>query len=286
MNAIEILSRRSKPFLVTLGLLLVASLAILNYLSGPAVSFLIFYIAPIFLTAWFVGRRAGLLMCAASGLSWIVVAELRWDHYSSRAVPYWNVAVMLGFIVILTHIVSAFKRSHEKERELARTDYLTGAFNFRSFAEMAEFEINRARRNNQPFTVAYMDVDDFKIVNDRYGHSTGDRLLKSVAETIRRDVRAVDMVARLGGDEFAILMPETGTGAAEIVMRRVRRNLLEVARQNDWPVSFSLGVVTWDFPPANVDEMLRAADGLMYVAKRNGKNRILHKVWSIPATAA
>ncbi|HEX5708333.1 MAG TPA: diguanylate cyclase [Pyrinomonadaceae bacterium] len=286
INAIEILGRRSKAFLVTLALVLVAALGVLNYLSGPKVSFLIFYIAPVFLTAWFVGRRAGLLMCAASGLSWVVVAELTAGQYSSRAVPYWNAAVTLGFIVTLTLVVAAFKRSHEKERELARTDYLTGAFNGRSFAEMAEAEINRSRRNLLPFTVVYMDVDNFKLVNDRDGHSTGDRLLRVVAETIRQNVRAIDVVARLGGDEFAVLLPETDDSAAEIVIRRVRRQLLEAARENSWPVTFSLGVVTWDVPPASLDEMLRAADGLMYAAKRNGKNRILHKVWSAPATAA
>ncbi len=225
-------------------------------------------------------------MCAASGLSWVVVSELTKDNYSSRAVPYWNVAVTLGFIVTLTLVVAAFKRSHEKERELARTDYLTGAYNGRSFSEMAEAEINRARRNQLPFTVFYMDVDDFKLVNDRDGHSTGDRLLRVVAETIRKSVRSVDVVARLGGDEFAVLLPETDMCAAEVVIRRVRRQLLEAARENRWPVTFSIGVVTWDAPPASLDEMLRAADGLMYTAKRNGKNRILHKVWSAPATAA
>ncbi|HYN86864.1 MAG TPA: GGDEF domain-containing protein [Pyrinomonadaceae bacterium] len=286
LNAIEILGRRSKAFLVTVALLVVAALAVLNYLSGPDVSFLIFYIAPVFLTAWFVGRRAGLLMCACVGLTWFVVAELTSDHYSSRAVPFWNAAVTLGFIVTLTLVVAAFKRSHEKERELARTDYLTGAFNGRAFAEAAEAEINRARRNLLPFTVFYMDVDDFKLVNDRDGHSTGDRLLRVVAETIRESVRTIDVVARLGGDEFAVLLPETDGGAAEVVIRRVRRQLTEAARAEGWPVTFSLGVVTWDVPPASLDEMLRAADGLMYAAKRNGKNRILHKIWSAPATAA
>ena len=127
-----------------------------------------------------------------------------------------------------------------------------------------------------------MDVDDFKLVNDRHGHSAGDRLLRNVAEAIRKDVREFDLVSRIGGDEFVILMPETGEHAARAVVRRVRRRLLEVVRAKGWPVTFSIGVVTWDAPPASVDEMLREADDLMYSAKRGGKNAVRHKVSNAP----
>jgi diguanylate cyclase (GGDEF)-like protein len=173
-----------------------------------------------------------------------------------------------------------------QERELARTDYLTGAVNGRSFAELAEAEINRARRNEHPFSVAFMDVDDFKLVNDREGHSAGDRLLQLVSDTIRHNVRNVDTVARLGGDEFAVLMPETGDDAAQVVIRRVRRELLDVVKRRGWPVTFSVGVVTWDIPPTSVDDVLRAADDLMYTAKRLGKNTVRHTNANKPANAA
>ena len=286
MNAIGFLNRRSKPFLVTTGLVLVAALGLLDYLSGPDVSFFIFYIAPVFLGVWFVSRRAGLLMCLASALSWGLVAELTAAHYSTRAVPYWNAAVRLGFLVTFTLVVSALKRAHEHEREMARTDYLTGAVNFRHFTELAAVEVNRAQRHEHPFSVAFMDVDDFKIVNDRFGHTAGDELLRATAETIRSGVRSIDVVARLGGDEFAVLLPETGAEAAEIVVRRLRRSLLELARERRLPVTFSIGVVTWDTPPASAGEMLKAADRLMYSAKRGGKNRIRHETWSAPANAA
>jgi diguanylate cyclase (GGDEF)-like protein len=129
-------------------------------------------------------------------------------------------------------------------------------------------------------------VDDFKQVNDHLGHSAGDRLLRTVADTIRENVRGIDVVARLGGDEFAILMPETDGAAAGVVVRRVRRRLLDAARAGGWPVTFSIGVVTFDTPPASCDEMLQAADDLMYAAKRHGKNAIRQRVAARPATAA
>ena len=131
-----------------------------------------------------------------------------------------------------------------------------------------------------------MDVDDFKLVNDRLGNSAGDRLLRLVADTVRANVRTVDVVARLGGGEFAVLMPETDDRAAQVVLRRARRQLLEAAQREGWPVTFSAGLITWVEPPASADETLRAADELMYAAKRHGKNSVRHTVSPRPSHAA
>jgi diguanylate cyclase (GGDEF)-like protein len=280
------IERRSRPFVVTAALLLVSLLGALDYLNGPDVSLLIFYGAPVFVAAWYVGRGAGFAACAASGLAWFAVAHMTSEHYASPLIAYWNAFVRLGSIVVLAHLVASFRTSLAKERELARTDYLTGAFNGRSFAEAAGGEIERARRHGHTFSVAFLDVDDFKLVNDRLGHSAGDRLLMLVADTLRANVRAVDVVARLGGDEFAVLMPETDERSSELMLRRVRRQLLEAARDKGWPVTFSAGLITWVEPPAGVDEMLRAADELMYAAKRHGKNAVRHAVSPRPAHAA
>ncbi|MDT7809980.1 MAG: hypothetical protein QOJ70_3793 [Acidobacteriota bacterium] len=280
------LERRSRRFVITAALLLVSLLGLADYLNGPDVSLLIFYVVPVFIAAWYAGRGAGFLVCAASGLAWFAVAYATSEHFSSPLIAYWNALVHLGSTLILAHLVASFRRSLSHESELARTDYLTGSFNGRSFTEAAEAEINRARRHNHIFSVAFMDVDDFKLINDRLGHSAGDRLLRLVADTVRRSVRAIDVVARLGGDEFAVLMPETDERAAQVVIRRVRRQLLEAARTEGWPVTFSAGLITWVEPPSGVDEMLRAADEMMYSAKRHGKNTVRHTVWPRPANAA
>jgi diguanylate cyclase (GGDEF)-like protein len=270
------LQRRSPAFIFTASLLLVALLGVLDYLNGPDFSLLIFYVAPIFVAAWYAGRREGFLVCAASGFAWLAGAYATSEHFSSPFVAYWNAGVRLGFIVLVAHLVAAFRLSLAQEREMARTDYLTGAFNGRSFGETAAAEIARARRHSHPFSVAYIDVDDFKQVNDRQGHSAGDRLLKAVADGLRRNVRDIDTVARMGGDEFAVLMPETDARAAQVAMRRTRRRLLEETRRAGWPVTISVGVVTFDHAPDSVDDLLRAADDVMYSAKRNGKNALRH----------
>jgi diguanylate cyclase (GGDEF)-like protein len=270
------LQRRSPAFVYVACMLLVALLGLLDYLNGPDFSLLIFYVVPVFVASWYAGRRPGLLVCAASGLTWLAVAYATSGHFSSPFVAYWNAGVRIGFVVLLAHFVAAFRASLTHEREMARTDYLTGAFNGRSFGETAAAEIARARRHARPFSVAYIDVDDFKAVNDRQGHSAGDRLLKAVADALRRNVRGVDTVARIGGDEFAVLMPETDARAAQVVMRRVRRRLLEETRRAGWPVTASVGVVTFAVAPDSVDDVLRAADEAMYSAKRGGKNALRH----------
>jgi diguanylate cyclase (GGDEF)-like protein len=276
MTLHQFLSRRSRGAIVAAGLLLVGLISLAGHLGGPAVSFTVFYTVPVFMASWYAGRRAGYLICAAAAVSWFLTAHLAQEQ--SPPAQYLNAAVRLAFMLILARLVTAFKAALAQARELASTDHLTGAVNSRAFVAQAEAEIRRARRAGHAFSIAYMDVDDFKLVNDRLGHSTGDRLLRTVAETLKEHSREVDVVARLGGDEFAVLMPETGERAARVAVARLRRRLLESSRAEGWPVTFSFGVVTWAAPPPSVDEMLRAADELMYAAKREGKDGVRHEV--------
>jgi diguanylate cyclase (GGDEF)-like protein len=147
-------------------------------------------------------------------------------------------------------------------------------------------EINRARRYEHPFTVVCIDLDNFKIVNDCFGHSTGDILLRLVARTLQQNIRATDTVARLGGDEFAILLPETGQNVAEVILQRVQKINLDIMRRHGWPVTLSIGVVTFTSPPSTVDETLRISDQLMYSAKNNGKNSIQYEVFGMRESPA
>jgi diguanylate cyclase (GGDEF)-like protein len=142
-------------------------------------------------------------------------------------------------------------------------------------------EINRARRYEHPLTVAYIDLDNFKTINDRFGHSMGDNLLRLVADTIKNNIRLIDTVVRMGGDEFAILLPETGPEAAKAITRKIQKINLELMQKNGWPVTFSIGVVTFISPPSTVDEILKRSDNLMYSAKNNGKNTIKYEVSGI-----
>jgi diguanylate cyclase (GGDEF)-like protein len=124
--------------------------------------------------------------------------------------------------------------------------------------------------------VAYLDLDNFKEVNDRFGHSRGDSLLRLVAATIRTNLRKTDMVARLGGDEFALLLPETGYEPAAAVLRKIHQLLLGKMQRCGYPVTCSIGAVTFLRPAESVEELIKRADACMYAAKRGGKDRMKH----------
>ncbi|MFZ3264591.1 MAG: sensor domain-containing diguanylate cyclase [Terriglobales bacterium] len=166
----------------------------------------------------------------------------------------------------------------QREEQLARIDSLTGAANRRAFFECLEGELSRLKRYGRPLSVAYIDLDNLKRVNDQLGHETGDAVLHTVSTTIRKNLRRTDMIARMGGDEFAVLLSEARSDAARFVTEKFNHCLLDAMRQNQWPVTFSIGLVTCSTKPASVEELMKKADELMYQVKRSGKNDITHAV--------
>ncbi len=120
--------------------------------------------------------------------------------------------------------------------------------------------------------------NNFKKINDNFGHPTGDRLLLSVANTIENNIRAIGLIVRFGGDEFGILLAETGAESAAQVVGKLKKKLLKLVWDNGWPVTFSIGVATFISPPGSIDEMIDAADAQMYFANQDGKNRTRYKV--------
>jgi diguanylate cyclase (GGDEF)-like protein len=257
---------------IALAVIATACVALGDELTGPDVSFTVLYLGPIAFATWFVSSPAGIVLSAASA-----VASLASD-FASRATPLpttiaaWNLAVQLGTFFALVLLLSALKARLVFEQQLARTDPLTLVSNRRAFVEQAGVELERSRRTGKPITVAYLDCDDFKIINDLLGHAQGDALLCNVATTLRGGTRAIDCVARLGGDEFGLLLVDADGGTAETLIQRLRTALATATYQEGWAVSFSIGAAIFVTPPRSVDDMLRHADRLMYDAKRSGKN--------------
>src|SRR5205085_1549573 len=182
-----------------------------------------------------------------------------------------------AWLVLVSEALARLRLAHARERQLARSDALTGAPNARAFYEVAEAEITRARRYAHPFSVAYLDLDDFKLVNDRLGHLAGDAVLRSVARALSGVMRASDVVARLGGDEFVVLLPEASAAPARLATEKLRGALADVVPAHGWRMTASIGVATFLVPPESVDELLGAVDGLMYRAKQGGKNGVAHE---------
>jgi len=278
-SIIEHASSLPKPFLIVIAFVIVILVGVLTRLTGPELSSSILYLIPISLVTWFTKRWVGIAMSIVSTLTWFIADATSGVIFSHSSLPYWNGVARFGSFFVFTCILAALRRVLEDEKESSRIDSLTRVANRKQFIELADMEIKRAQIDRIPFTVVYIDLDNFKWVNDRFGHSAGDNLLRLVARTIKGNVRETDTVARLGGDEFAILLPGIGAELAEIITGRIQKTNLEVMHKHDWPVTFSMGAATFASPPSTVDEVLKASDELMYGVKKEGKNNIRHEVF-------
>jgi diguanylate cyclase (GGDEF)-like protein len=274
----EFLKNLNKLTVVSISVLLVFLVGLIDYWSGYFLSFSIFYLIPVMFATWYANRTAGIFIAIFSGIVWYEADLLAEHQYPSELIPFWNAALRTGFFLIVSHLLNLLNRSLENETRLARLDHLTKVWNSRAFYEKAELERTRSLRYNHPFTMAYVDLDNFKSVNDTFGHDTGDRLLTLVANTIVQNIRRTDILARLGGDEFALLLVETGEDPAVQLMQRIRKNLLHLMKSNKWPVTFSVGMIIYSKPAGSLSQIIREADALMYEVKKSGKNAIRHRV--------
>ena len=265
---------QSKLFCGLVGFTLVGIIGVIDYLTGFEIAFSLFYLVPIFLVAWQTGKPLGILISIASAFTWFLADMLAGSEYSRSVIVYWNMFIRFGFFLIVVFLLTSLRKALDHERELSREDSMTGAVNYRFFSVLLQMEINRTSRYTAPFTIAYIDIDDFKAVNDQYGHSTGDKVLRHVVQYFQNNLRKTDIVTRLGGDEFALLLPETDQEAASALLTRVQQGLLQEMQHTNWPVTFSFGVLTCLSTAPTVDDVIKKADDLMYSVKKNGKNAI------------
>ncbi|MBK8171256.1 MAG: diguanylate cyclase [Sandaracinaceae bacterium] len=232
------------------------------------------YIAPVSLASLGRGWRVGALVsvfCAVAG------AYVDFRYRPSVSIPAyvdaWNWSLRTIVFVAAAWLVGALRSRLRLEVELARTDVLTSLSNRLAFFEAVERELERTKRTKRALSLAYIDLDHFKQVNDERGHEEGDRVLCAVAQCMRDVVRALDVPARLGGDEFALLLPETGSEGALHMTTRLRDAWDHIAKREKWPVKFSVGVVTTE-SGRTVDQLIGAADALMYEVKHAGRDAV------------
>ncbi len=169
---------------------------------------------------------------------------------------------------------------YQEIERLAETDSLTGLANRRRFRSLAHRELRRSERYGQRASILFMDLDDFKEVNDRWGHHCGDLVLREVARVLRGSLREVDMASRYGGEEFALLLPETGKGGAVTVAERIRARVSERFATIEvdgraLPLTLSAGIAEFPTDAPTLDGLLRRADEALYAAKSGGKNQVV-----------
>lgn len=198
-------------------------------------------------------------------------------HYQSVKIPFSlneNENALIGFSTDVTELYEL----KEAFREMAIHDSLTDLFNRRYFVEVSQKEFSRAKRKNVPFSLISLDIDDFKKVNDTYGHPVGDQVLKAVSANINRFVREQDTLARVGGEEFNILLPETSIEQTREVAERIRLQQESTAISGDWGediyVTVSIGVAALHHQIESFDDVLKLADRALYKAKELGRNKV------------
>jgi diguanylate cyclase (GGDEF)-like protein len=246
--------------------------------GGPHSPILVLIFLPV-MAAALVFRPGAVVLCGLTTVGTVGVvaalsSQVRW--------PADNVFLLLAVAVgaSLLAVAASMNRSRleaserrltERLAHLARTDHLTGCLNHRAFAERLRSEVDRSVRYHEPLSLAMIDVDHFKALNDTFGHLTGDEVLSSLGKLLVRWSRSLDVVGRIGGDEFALLMPHTTSGAALVHIEQLRARCSDLRPH---AVTLSVGVSDLDPNHPRAEQLRRDADRALYQVKHDGRDAV------------
>jgi diguanylate cyclase (GGDEF)-like protein len=221
------------------------------------------------------------LAIAGRGIAAVFVSE----PVRSLLEPTGAAAVIaLAAVAAMAAATFAFLLLHQARAEaestrLATTDPLTGAYNRRTFHEIAERELSRARRANQPLSIIMLDIDHLRRLNDDYGHQAGDEVLQRFADIVRTALRKEDMLVRFAGETFLVMLPDVSGPGAVVVAGRIRRAVADVPMEaggHQLQVTVSLGVAArLDEGPESIDGLVARAESALALAKQRGRNRVV-----------
>jgi diguanylate cyclase (GGDEF)-like protein len=273
-----------RRLVVALGVAATAAVACADYAIARLLGYdfvaTVFYLVPIGLVSFVAGTRGGIVVALSAGLVEAIATHAALvDPRNAWAIP---ISILLELVVFVAAAVSlgALRKFVQLEHHLSRHDALTGVNNAMGFREAVGWEVARGRRWPQVMSLLYLDVDDFKSVNDGRGHAQGDEVLRIVGRALENALRECDVVARVGGDEFAALMPGTDETGCRTAMARVHLAVTTDLAKAGFPVTASIGATTFINPPETAEEMIRAADDAMYAVKHGSKNGVHHFVRS------
>lgn len=270
----------SRRAVLLLSFAFIVVIGVADYRDSVLLQPSVFYILPIMAVTWYVNRMWGLvfalLAVAIAGLA-DLHTDVRFYAGYGGAFLSQSAAHFLLYLLIVAGLDKTALRFNEL-RQKAEKDLLTGVLNKLTFHHYLRHYLRLARHENSIITVAYVDLDKFKLINDTCGHSEGDRILRQVAAVMRETLRQTDIIGRLGGDEFAFILPNTPTSGVSAVLESLRQTMRVRFAEERLPVTCSIGAVTFVDPPLDEQTALQIADNLMYQAKKSGRDRNFHKV--------
>jgi diguanylate cyclase (GGDEF)-like protein len=266
-------ARTWRTKVTAVGSLLCIAVAAVDHLSGFHVSFLFFYILPIATIGWRAGAQAGVIVAIVAGLAWYGVSVVG-SSSCLDPVVVWN-AVNRGLVFLAVAVLSEMLG---RQSVLAKTDELTGLPNRRSLLESLRAQLSRSQQAPSSLCVAYLDLDNFKQVNDRFGHAVGDALLKRVADVLRVSVRLGDLPARIGGDEFVVVCWRISPRGAWEMAERLADRIVALGRDYEGaPFGASIGLAHFSELPDDPGRLLDEADRALMAAKAEGKQRVVFR---------
>ncbi|WP_043634313.1 GGDEF domain-containing protein [Desulfovibrio sp. TomC] len=262
--------------LLAFGLIaLIHLIAYLHYITGFAYEFNVFYSLPVLAASWLLGDISCAIVAIICLADWAFSdIKLAGEQSKVMAIVFNTTtrALTIFFVIVL---MRKLRQTMQDEWDASRKDQLTGLYNRRYFYEISLKVLEIIRRQSLPVSIAFMDLDHFKEVNDSLGHSAGDALLQVVSKIMQAHFRAEDVLARLGGDEFAVIMPGIKAEDAISRLENLRSSILAAMREHRWPVTVSIGAAAFVTVKNSIDPMLAIADEAMYEAKRAGRDTIV-----------
>ena len=265
-------SRAALATTFTVSALVIALLGLIRVLTNGEFAFASFAIIPVFVVTWVCGRGAGIAIALMAVAMW-VTADVQSDRtFSESWIPYANGATRLVTYGLVVYLTTRIRALLKRESEMATSVALTGLLNRRAFHEAGAQEAARAARYSRGMAVVFIDLDNFKQLNDTRGHHTGDLALQAAGTALTQVIRSIDSAARVGGDEFAALLLEIDQAGANAAGQKLRIRINDALA--GFPgVSASIGLAWFAQSDGNFEAMVEAADATMYEVKRSGKGR-------------
>lgn len=242
----------------------------IDYVTSYEINISVLYLFPILIITQSCGLRSGIGMSLACSISIKFTNFISGQQYSHSLYFILDGLVTFFTFSTISVLADAVYSSYIQEQSLARLDSLTQISNRRSFFELAEIELMRCQRHSRVFNLIVVDVDNFKFINDSFGHLEGDKILQLIARTIANNIRRTDIVARLGGDEFAIILTDISKSNAIDVTNKIRLLLSKAMVSCPYSVTLSFGIASCEDKTSKIEEILLRADMAMYAAKQSG----------------
>ena len=269
MEAVRLFDSVGRPAVLLLGALGVAAVGALDLATGDRLAVFPLHLVPVSFVSWRLGRRAGAGLALLSAAACLAASPLPRMELAGMLTWAWNLGAQAAVFLVVSLLVAALRERLEREWTLVRNDPLTGLANLHAFRERAVLEVERSRRWRRPLTVAHVELEDFRALNEEFGHDVGDEILRTVAVSLRSAIRSTDLVARIGADDFVLLLPETDRRGAQVILEKSLHRLQQDMARGGWPVTASLGPIT-SIEASDGEALLRQADQLLAQVKGAG----------------